>query len=141
MGVPSFIFHCKDFFSRKQLEGELIQEFFSCIVLFMEKAETSSPTRVPNSDSLLPDHFVEHANNSDLRRELKRSDSDLTLHDVSAEAIRWEREREPQASQTSSLQPQFDCLPVSPTSSQLAALTALIQNQQEQPNQITQTLL
>lgn len=153
-GCPkSYISLQQDFFSRKQLEGESLQEFSHALYCLMEKVVASSPVRVPNSDLLLRDHFVEHVNNSDLRRELKRlvrRDPDLTLLDVRAEAIRWEREGGPASRdnamsafctmQTTSLQPRQDVSPVSSTASQLAALTALVQKQQEQLDQITQTL-
>lgn len=155
-GCPkSYISLQQDFFSRKQLAGESLQEFSHALQCLMAKVVANSPTRVPNSDFLLRDHFVEHVNNSDLRRELKRlvrNDPDRTLLDIRSEAIRWEREGGPVskgngypmsafcATQTTSLQPKFDCLQVSSTSSQLAALTALVHKQQEQINQITQTL-
>lgn len=44
------------------------------------------------------------------------------------------------ATQTTSLQPQFHCSPTSVTSSQLAALTAAVQKPEEQLDQITQIL-
>ena len=153
MGAPSHIFHYNKTFSQKQLEGESLQEFSHALCCLMEKVVASSPAKMLNADVLLRDHFVEHVNNSDLRRELKRlvrCDSDLTLLDVRAEAIRWEREGEPASgdntmsafcnAQTTSRQPPFNGLLASSTSSQLAALTALVHKQQEQLNHITQTL-
>lgn len=121
----------------------------------MEKVVASSPTRMPNFAVLLRDHFVEPVNNSDLRRELKRlvrNNPGLTLLDVRAEGIRWECEGGLAslgngftaafcATQATNRQPPVDLLPSSSTSSQLAALTALVQRQQEQLHQITQTLL
>lgn len=151
--LKSYITLQQDFFSRKQLEGESLQEFSHVLYCIMEKVVESSPARVSNSGLLLRDHFVEHVNNSDLRRELKRlvrRNTDLTLLDVRAEAIRWEREGGPAGrgntmsafctTQTTSLQPRLDGSLDSSTSSQLAALTALVHKQQEQLNQITQTL-
>lgn len=155
-GCPkSYISLQQEFFSRRQLEGESLQEFSHALCCLMEKVVSSSPTEVNNSDVLLRDHFIEHVNSAGLRRELKRlirNDPDLSLLDVRREAIRWEREGGSAgmgsghtmsafcSTQTSSLQPQFQCSPATGTSSQLAALTALVQKQQEQLDQITQTL-
>ena len=129
------------------MSGESLQECSHALQYLMAKVVASSPTRVPNSEFLLRDHFVKHVNNSDLCRELKRlvrSDPDRTLLDIRSEAIRWEREGGPVskgnghpmsafcATQTTSLQPKFDCSQVCSTSSQLAALTALVHRQEEQ---------
>lgn len=155
-GCPkSYVSLQQDFFSRKQLDGESLQEFSHALYCLMEKVVASSPTHVGNSDVLLRDQFAEHVNNPDLRRELKRlvrHDPDLSLLDLRAEAIRWEREGGPNgvansfampafcATQTTGLQSPFHSSPASVTTSQLAALTAAVQKQQEQLDQITQTL-
>ncbi|KAG7472989.1 Retrovirus-related Pol poly from transposon [Solea senegalensis] len=60
------------------------------------------------------------------------------MEQLQAENDRLRRDRD--AAQTTSLQPRLDGSPDSSTSSQLAALTALVHKQQEQLNQITQTL-
>lgn len=149
-GCPkSYVSLQQDFFSRKQLDGESLQEFSHALYCLMEKVVASSPTDAVNSDLLLRDQFVEYVNNADLRRELKRlvrNDPELTLLDLRAEAIQWEREggsssnshNRPAfcATQTTSLPPQFHAS----VTSQLAALTAAVQKQQEQLDQITQTL-
>lgn len=79
------------------MDGESLQEFSHALCCLMEKVVASSPTSVDNSDLLSCDQFVAHANNSDLRRELKRlcNDPELTLLDLRAEAIRWEWEGGP----------------------------------------------
>lgn len=150
----SYITLQQDFFSRQQLDGESLQEFSHALYYLVEKVVASSPTRMPNAAVLLRDHFIEHVNNSDLCRELKRlvrNNPGLTLLDVRAEGIRWERDGGLASSgngfttafcamQSASRQPPVDLLPSSSTSPQLAALTALVQRQQEQLDQITDPL-
>ncbi|KAM7376711.1 hypothetical protein PAMP_006422 [Pampus punctatissimus] len=83
------------FFSRRQQEGETLQEFSLALLGLMEKVKQCAPADMPNAEVLLRDQFVEHVLNSLLRRELKqlvRRQPDCTLLDVRAEAIRWERE-------------------------------------------------
>lgn len=119
----------------------------------MDRVIANAPYRMTNSTTLLRDQFVENVNNPNLRRELKRlvrENPNHTLLDVRSEAIKWEREGgvvEARAdfhsvptlcaTQSASLQPQ---VPSPDTASQLAALTTLVQKQQEQLTQITQTL-
>lgn len=148
----------EDFFSRRQLDGETLQEFSHALFCLMEKVVACSPHRMTNSPTLLRDQFVENVINPDLRRELKRfvrTKPACTLLDVRAEALSWEREggvgdgrinfhSVPTlcSSQTVSMQPQVSDPPFSDTTaSQLAALIALVQTQQEQLAQITQTLV
>lgn len=155
-GCPkSYVSLQEDFFSRRQLEGESLQEYSHALYCLMEKVVASAPNRMTNSAVLLRDQFVENVNDSDLRRELKRlvrNDADLSLLDVRAEAIRWEREGSAVkcvknysvpsfcAVQSSTFQPQAECLPSTSIASQLAALTALVQKQQEQLCQLTQAI-
>lgn len=83
------------FFSRKQQEGETLQEFSLALMGLMEKVKQCAPMDMPNADTLLRDQFVEHVSDSSLRRELKqlvRRQPNSTLLEVRAEAIRWERE-------------------------------------------------
>lgn len=83
------------FFSRRQQEGESLQEFSLALMGLMGKVKQCAPTDMPHAEGLLRDQFVEHVLNSSLRRELKqfvRGQPDCTLLDVRAEAIRWERE-------------------------------------------------
>ncbi len=154
-GCPkSYVSLQEDFFSRRQLDGESLQEYSHALYCLMEKVVASAPNRMANSSILLRDQFVENVNNSDLRRELKRlvrSDPTLSLLDVRAEAIRWEREGSPTNSkhhsispycavQSSSVQRNVDCSPSSSTTEQLAALTALVHKQQEQLGQLTEAI-
>ncbi|KAK0141094.1 hypothetical protein N1851_021896 [Merluccius polli] len=80
----------QSFFSRKQLEGESLQEFSHALYCLMEKIERCA--------TLLRDQFVEHVCASDLRRELKRvvrQRPGSSLLEIRAEALRWEREGRP----------------------------------------------
>lgn len=64
----------------------------------MEKVERCTPSGVCGAPTLLRDQFVEHVRDANLRRELKqvvRQHPEYTLLDIRAEAIRWEREGQP----------------------------------------------
>lgn len=156
-GCPkSYVSLQEDFFSRRQLEGESLQEYSHSLYCLMERVVANAPNRIPNSAILLRDQFVENVNDSDLRRELKRlvrNSPELSLLDVRAEAIRWEREGRPANSskhrlsspfcavQTSGVQRPVEGPSSSSTAEQLAALTALVQKQQEQLGQLTQAVM
>ena len=72
-GCPkSYVSLQEDFFSRRQLEGESLQEYSHALYCLMEKVVANAPNRMTNSAIVLHDQFVEHVNNSDLRRELKK---------------------------------------------------------------------
>lgn len=119
----------ENFFSRRQLEGESLQEYSHALYCLMEKVVASAPNRMTSSSILLHGHFVENVNNSDLCRELKRlvrSDPTLSLLNVRAEAIRWECKGSPAKSkhhsispycavQSSGVQHNVDCPPSSST--------------------------
>lgn len=144
----------EDFFSRRQLEGETLQEFSHALFCLMERVVANAPYRMTNSPTLLRDQFVENVNNPNLRRELKRlvrENPNYTLLDVRSEAIKWEREggvvegranfhSVPTLCATQNVNMPQQVLPPPDTASQLASLAALVQKQQEQLTQITQTL-
>ncbi|KAL7879398.1 hypothetical protein SRHO_G00016520 [Serrasalmus rhombeus] len=91
----------ESFFGRKQLEGESLQEFSHALLALMDKVKQSAPNIVLNSDVLVRDQFVEHVLDSTHRRELKRlvrQTPGLSMLQVRAEAIRWEREGRPEDS-------------------------------------------
>lgn len=70
------------FFSRKQQDGETLQEFSLALMGLMERVKQRAPTPMPNAGALLRDQFVEHVRDSSLRRELKqlvRRQPDYTL--------------------------------------------------------------
>lgn len=93
--AESYVALQEAFFSRKQQEGETLQEFSLTLMGLMEKVKQRAPTGVPNAEALLRDQFVEHVLDSSLRRELKqlvRRQPNHTLLGVRAEAIQWELE-------------------------------------------------
>lgn len=76
-------------------------EFSLALFGLLEKVKQKSPYAMPNFQVLLRDQFIEHVNDSALRRELKqlvRGQPTLTLLDVRGEALRWEREGMPGSS-------------------------------------------
>lgn len=152
----SYVALQEQFFSRKQLDGESLQEYSHALLSLMDKVKQTSPESVPQSDLLLRDQFVEHVIDSDLRRELKRlvrQTPGLSMLEVRAAAIRWEQEGRPSdvtrgrsysvpslcAMQTSRGQ-YIPSSPVNPASSEMAELRAMLLTQQEQINLLTQSL-
>lgn len=141
----------EEFFSRRQLDGESLQEYSHALFCLMDKVEANAPYQLTNVSVMLRDQFAQNVNNSDLRRELKRhirNNPNCTVLDVRAEAIRWEHEggvinRNSHVStfcavQSASLPPPLESTPSA--ASQLATLSSIIQKQQEQLDQITKTL-
>lgn len=141
------------FFSRKQLDGESLQEFSHALMCLMSKVVQRSPTGMPHSNVLLRDQFVEHVSDYTLRRELKqfvRSKPASTLLEVRGEAIRWEQEGMPGGgrgrsySVPSAFGTQCAVQGRPPWSSngapqsELAELKEMLRNQQEQIAQLTQ---
>ncbi len=89
------------YFSRRQREGESLLEFSLALFGLLEQVKQKSPYAMSNFQVLLRDQFIEHVNDSALRRELKqlvRGQPTLTLLDVRGEALRWEREGMPGSS-------------------------------------------
>ena len=144
------------FFSRQQQEGESLQEFSLALMALMEQVRQCAPDGVPNGEVLLRDQFIEHVLDSALRRELKqfvRGEPTATLLVVRGEAIRWEREGFPGGARGRSFSlpsayglqyaVHSNSRPASPVTSQgseLGELKALLKKQQEQLNQLTQTV-
>ncbi|KAL2083756.1 hypothetical protein ACEWY4_021529 [Coilia grayii] len=144
------------FFSRKQQEGETLQEFSLALLSLMDKVKQSAPNAVPNSDVLLRDQFTEHVIDGALCQELKqlvRRQPRATLLEVRAEAIRWERECMPGATRarryslpsTQGIQygvQGWSRLPGGSQShsSELAELKEILKQQQDQLNQLTQSI-
>lgn len=86
------------FFSRKQQDGESLLEFSLGLMNLMRKIRQAAPDAVPNSEVMLRDQFIEYVIDGALRRDLKqlvRRNPTVTLFEVRAEAIRWEREGMP----------------------------------------------
>lgn len=152
--AESYVALQKDFFSRRQLEGESLQEYSHALFGLMEKVLKAAPDAVPNSAVLLRDQFVEHVNDPDLRRALKqvvRDKPDATLLHVRAEAIRWEREGMPLegrprsfsvpsicATQTANLPAGGGVMPR--PSSELTEVKTMLKRQQEQLDKLTESV-
>ncbi len=73
-GCPqSYVALQEKLFSRKQLEGESLQEYSHALFRLMNEVLESAPDAMPNSATLLRDQFVEHVIDPALRRALKQS--------------------------------------------------------------------
>lgn len=93
----SYISLQKQFFQRRQLEGESLREFSHSLLSLMEVIKRRSPTAIPNTDHLVRDQFIEHVRDGMLRRELKRSlrlNPEVSFLTIRSEAIRWMEEGE-----------------------------------------------
>lgn len=139
------------FFSRRQQEGETLLEFSLALMGLLEKVRQKSPTAMPNAEILLRDQFVEYVCDASLRRELKqlvRRQPYSTLLEVRGEAIRWEREGMPGGARGRSLsvplahgfqyEVQGRCS--SSEKSEMGELREMLKLQQEQLNQLTQSI-
>lgn len=154
----SYVSLQEDFFSRKQQEGETLQEFSHALMCLMDKVVQKAPNGLLNKDVLLRDQFVEHVCDCYLRRELKqfvRGHPTATLIDVRSEAIRWEQEGMPGGGRSRSHSvpsvigfqhtvqgghPSYSKASNSSVSPELGELKELLRNQQEQLNQLTRSL-
>ena len=145
------------FFCRKQQDGETLQEFSLALMSLMEKVKQRAPATMLNAEVLLRDQFTEHVLDNSLRRELKqlvRRSPTSTLLEIREEAMRWEREGMPGGARGRS-----SSVPVaaygtqyavhggappvrrdSPQSLEFAEVMGMLKRQQEQLNQLTQTV-
>lgn len=155
--TQSYVTLQQQFFSRQQQEGETLHEYSLALLALMEEVKQSAPGEgLLNSEVLLRDQFVEHVSDGALRRELKqfvRQQPTATLLRVREEALRWEREGLPGGARARSFSlpsayglqyavrgsPQPPS-PVAAQSTELAELKTMMKRQQEQLNQLTQTV-
>ncbi|XP_026119499.1 uncharacterized protein LOC113098681 [Carassius auratus] len=82
----------KQFFQRRQLEGESLREYSHALMALMEAMKRKNLTGICNPDHTLRDQFIEHMRDNTLRRELKRQvrlNAEMSFLEVRAEAIRW----------------------------------------------------
>ena len=142
------------FFSRRQQEGETLHEFSLALLSLMESVKVSAPGGMTNADVLLRDQFVEHVLDGALRRELKqlvRRQATATLLDVWGEAIRWEREGLPgggrgRSHSSSAFGLQYGVQSGSqgattpPQGEEMVEMREMLRLQQEQLNQLTQSI-
>lgn len=143
------------FFSRRQQEGETLQEFSLALMSLMTSVRQRAPSDMLNADMLLRDQFVEHVIDGSLRRELKqlvRRQPAATLLEIRAEAIRWEREGLPGGVRGRShsvpsvlgLQYGVQGAPSAanpPQAGELLEVKEMLRLQQEQLNRLTETLV
>ena len=143
----------EDFFSRKQQDGEMLQEFSHALMFLMEKVVQKPPHGSLNREVLLGD-----VSDCSLRRELKqfvRGHPTATLIDVRTEAIRWEQEGMPGGARGRSYsvpsafgyqhtvqgnQSNHQGAGNSSFSSKLSELKEILRNQQEQLIHLTKSL-
>lgn len=96
--TESYVALQEAFFSRRQQEGESLQEFSLALMSLMERVKQKAPGGMLNAEILLRDQFVEYVLDGSLRRELKqyvRQHPGSTLLVVRGEAIRWVQEGSP----------------------------------------------
>ncbi|KAK0150770.1 hypothetical protein N1851_008113 [Merluccius polli] len=143
------------FFSRRQQEGETLHEFSLALLSLMESVKVRAPGGMTNADVLLRDQFVEHVLDGALRRELKqlvRRQATTTLLDVRGEAIRWEREGLPGGGRGRShsvpsafglqygVQSGSQGATTPPQGQEMVEMREMLRLQQEQLNQLTQSI-
>lgn len=154
--AQSYVTLQQAFFSRRQQEGESLQEYSLGLMALMEQVKQCAPDGIPNAGDLLRDQFVEHALDSSLRRTLKqyvRNRPTASLLDVRSEAIRWEREGQPGGfrgrshSVPSAYGLQYGVQsdshsrhPIAPPRSEMSDLMEILNRQQAQLDQLTQTI-
>lgn len=142
------------FFSRRQQEGETLHEFSLALMNLMAPVKERAPSGMINAEVLLRDQFVEYVLDGALRRELKqmvRRQPTGTLLDVRGEAIRWESEGLPGGGRGRSqsvpsafglqygVQGSRQAASLS-QGSDLVELKEMLRLQQEQLNQLTQSV-
>ncbi len=135
------------FFSRRQQDGESLLEFSLVLMTLLERVKQQSPNAIPNAEIVLRDQFVEYVADSALRRELKqlvRRQPASTLLVVRGEAIRWEREGMPGGARGRS-----QSVPMAygiqygvqgHSQSELRELREMLKSQQQQLDQLTQSV-
>lgn len=154
----SYVSLQEDFFSRKQQEGETLQEFSHALMCLIDRVVRKAPSGLLNKDVLLRDQFVEYVSDCSLRRELKqfvRAHPAATLIEVRSEAIRWEQEGMPGGGRGRSYSVpsafgfqhtvqgghhSYSKAGNPPPTSELGELKEILRNQQEQLNQLTMSV-
>ncbi len=119
-----------------------------CVLMtLLERVKQQSPNAIPNAEIVLRDQFVEYVADSALRRELKqlvRRQPASTLLVVRGEAIRWEREGMPGGARGRS-----QSVPMAygiqygvqgHSQSELRELREMLKSQQQQLDQLTQSV-
>lgn len=82
----------RQFFDRRQKEGESVREFSHALMAIMEEIKQCPVNAAWSSDSALRDQFAENVFDPSLRRELKRlirQDSTISFFALRKEALLW----------------------------------------------------
>lgn len=82
----------RQFFDRRQREGESVREFSHALMAIMEEIKQCPVNAAWSSDSALRDQFAENVFELGLRRELKRlirQDSSMSFFALRKEALLW----------------------------------------------------
>ncbi|KAL0154049.1 hypothetical protein M9458_050649 [Cirrhinus mrigala] len=93
----SYISLQKQFFQRRQLEGESLREYSHALMSLMDVIKRKDLACFANPDTVLRDQFIEFVRDNMLRRELRRQvrlDPTLSFLDARKEALRWVEEGE-----------------------------------------------
>ena len=101
--TSSFVSLQKQFFDRKQKEGESLKEFSHSLWALIEDITRAYPNRLTDLDTLVRDQFMEHVRDVSLRRELKsivRQRPLISFLLLRQEAIKWVEEGERPSGQT-----------------------------------------
>jgi len=99
----SFVSLQKQFFDRKQKDGESLKEFSHSLRALMENVQRAYPDRLNGPDILVRDQIVENVHDVSLRRELKssiRQHPSISFLALRQEAIKWVEEGERPLRQT-----------------------------------------
>lgn len=155
--AKSYVELQESFFSRKQQEGESLQEYSHALCSLMDKVRQRAPTALTNFDVLLRDQFIEYVCDPTLRRELKRlvrEKSDMSMLEARAAAIQWEREGRPNdsgrgrsysvpslcAMHYSRSSSKVEAAPTTQPNAELVELKEMLLKQQQQINNLTQSI-
>lgn len=87
----------RQFFERRQREGESVREYSHALMAIMEEINHCKVSKTWAGEFALRDQFAENLCDISLRRELKkviRQQSTLSFFDLRKEALQWEEEAE-----------------------------------------------
>lgn len=93
--MDSYVALQETFFSRKQQDGESLEEFSLALMSLMERIKQHMPDGMPKAEVILRDQFVEQVLDGALQCELKQlvwQQPMLSLLDVRREALRLDHQ-------------------------------------------------
>lgn len=95
--TQSYVSLQKQFFQRRQLEGESVTEYSHALMHTLEAVKLKDPSCFANPDVVLRDQFIENVRDIMLKRELRRQvrlNPTVGFFDIRSEALRWVEEGE-----------------------------------------------